>query len=67
MNKPTTTTHDQEIRRSLHVSTLCKCPRCNTLHKKDIYWTGNGICRKFCPACQASIDHGLNLEELEME
>lgn len=30
----------------------CKCPKCGVRHKMNIFWTGRGMPRKFCPSCR---------------
>ena len=37
--------------------TKCICPRCGTIHKMRIYWTGNGTPRKFCHSCGILAQH----------
>jgi Zn ribbon nucleic-acid-binding protein len=32
--------------------TKCICPRCNEIHTMQIFWTGRGMPKKFCPACK---------------
>lgn len=34
----------------------CVCPRCGIVHGANIYWTGNGIPRKYCDTCKAYIE-----------
>ena len=38
-------------KKNCHASILCKCPACEKLHRVKLYWTGNGIPRKYCRAC----------------
>jgi hypothetical protein len=32
-----------------------KCPRCGIIHRAWIYWTGNGMPRKYCNLCQQHV------------
>ena len=29
----------------------CQCPRCEKIHSRYMYWTGNGRPRVYCPEC----------------
>ena len=39
--------------------TKCICPQCGKIHTKFIFWTGNGIPRKFCLPCRKLIQRGI--------
>jgi hypothetical protein len=30
----------------------CLCPGCGKFHSMKIYWSGRGVCRKFCQTCR---------------
>ena len=30
---------------------VCKCPKCDGIHKLRILWAGHGMPRKFCSRC----------------
>jgi hypothetical protein len=57
------TKNQQEGFRSYEQSTLCKCPRCEKLHKMRIHWVGNGIPRKYCTPCRHVVD-GIYIETI---
>lgn len=38
--------------KDLRVMTPCICPKCRKIHKKKIFWTGNGDPRYFCHECR---------------
>ena len=30
----------------------CKCPKCGIIYTRDIYWTGRGMPKIYCPPCR---------------
>lgn len=56
---------DYEPVSSMAKSTKCICPRCEKIHYRLIFWTGNGIPRKMCPICYKTVkdDNVLELDE----
>jgi hypothetical protein len=41
-----------EGRRSGKAMVECICPGCGKFHHMKIYWSGRGVCRKFCQSCR---------------
>ena len=48
--KSTTGTLKSKIKK-----TLCICPRCGEKHYLELFWTGNGIPRKYHPTCRRKL------------
>ena len=32
-----------------------KCPKCERIYKRRVYWTGNGMPRIYCNSCQTRV------------
>ena len=35
--------------------TQCRCPKCNVIHTKKIFWTGDTAPRIYCESCDGVI------------
>lgn len=42
----------RDERLSSRRSIKCICPRCGKKHKLSLFWTGDGIPKKYCKKCQ---------------
>ncbi len=40
--------------------TICKCPKCEKIHKLYMKWTGTGTPRFMCTSCKKSKIHTYN-------
>jgi hypothetical protein len=50
--------HEVKLRESLTVK--CRCPKCGSIHRMKMLWTGRGTPKKFCPPCKifvSSLEH----------
>jgi hypothetical protein len=36
----------------------CKCPMCGKTHRVNLFWTGRGVPRKYCPQCKGGVGRG---------
>jgi len=43
--------------KSNNIGIICICPKCNKYHIVELFWTGNGIPKKFCKFCNNKISY----------
>lgn len=41
----------------------CKCPMCETVYKRFLFWTGNGMPRLFCDDCKQREPYVVGIDE----
>ena len=49
-------------RKKENVTVECVCPKCGTLHKMKLLWTGRGKPKKFCQPCKTFVT---SIEQIE--